>query len=137
MATGALAGAQEDKAREQQMSAASTDPKVAALRQKIGDTNYAAVMQLAQCQHKGAIATAGEALAAAPDAQHKTYSMVIQALAAEESGDKAYAASLYPKIVELDPSRGSPEKLRADALEGLMRVQTARRQHGLPPTCDR
>ena len=134
-AVGAMAGSQEDKAMQQQTAKASADPKVAALRQKIGETNYSAVMLLAQCQHQGAISTAQEALAAAPDPQHKSYSLVIQALAAEESGDKALAASLYPKIIELDPSRGSPDKLRADALEGLMRVQTARRQHGLPPIC--
>jgi len=136
-AIGAMAGSQEDKAMQQQTAKASADPKVAALRQKIGETNYSAVMLLAQCQHQGAISTAQDALAAAPDPQHRTYSLVIQALAAEESGDKALAASLYPKIIELDPSRGSPDKLRADALEGLMRVQTARRQHGLPPVCDR
>ena len=134
-ATGAIVGSQEDKAMQQQTARASADPKVAALRQKIGETNYSAVMLLAQCRHQSAISTAQEALAAAPDAQHKTYSLVIQALAAEESGDKALAGSLYPKIVELDPSRGSPDKLRADALEGLMRVQAARKQHGLPPTC--
>lgn len=61
--------------------------------------------------------------------------MLIQGVAAEESGDKALAASIYPKIVQEDPSRGSAEKLRADALEGVMKVQAARREHGLPSTC--
>ena len=134
-ATGAMAGSQRDEAMRKQTERASADPKVAALREKIGDANYAAVMLLAQCQHRGAIATAQDAVAKAQDSQHKTYGLIIQALAAEESGDKATAGSLYPKIIELDPSRGSTDKLRADALEGLMRVQTARRQHGLPPTC--
>ena len=136
-ATGAMAGAQRDEAMRKQTARASADPKVAALREKIGETNYAAVMQLAQCQHSGAIATAQDAVAKAQDPQHKTYGLIIQALAAEESGDRATAGAIYPKIVELDPSRGSPDKLRADALEGLMRVQTARRQHGLPPICNR
>jgi hypothetical protein len=137
MATGAMAGSQADAAREQRLKPMSADPKVAALRQKIGETNYSAVMQLAQCQHKGAIATAQDAVDKAQNPQQKTAGLAIQALAAEESGDKAFAGSIYPKIIELDRSRGSVDKLRADALEGLMRVQAARREHGLPPTCNR
>lgn len=131
-ATGAMAGAQRDEARAKPIAG---DPKLAALRQRIGDTNYAAAMQLAQCQHRGAIATAQDAVVKTQDPQQKTAGLAIQALAAEESGDKAMASSLYPKIIELDPSRGSADKLRADALEALMRVQAARRDHGLPPTC--
>jgi len=135
MATGAMAGSQVDAAREQRLKPASTDPKVAALRQRIGETNYSAVMLLAQCQHRNAIETAQDAVAKAQDPQQRTAGLAIQALAAEESGDKALASSLYPKIIEQDPSRGSVDKLRADALEGLMRVQAARRDHGLPPIC--
>ena len=131
-ATGAMAGSQRDAARAKPIAA---DPKLAALREKIGDTNYAAALQLAQCQHRGAIATAQDAVAKAQDPQQQTAGLAIQALAAEESGDKALAASLYPKIIELNPARGSVDKLRADALEGLMRVQAARREHGLPPIC--
>ena len=84
---------------------------------------------------RSAIASAQEAYAAAQDPQKKTYALVIQTVAAEEAGDKALSSSLYPKIAELDPSRGSPEKMRADALEGVIRVQAARKEHGLPPTC--
>jgi Flp pilus assembly protein TadD len=131
-ATGAMAGSQRDAARAKPIAG---DPKLAALREKIGDTNYAAALQLAQCQHRGAITTAQEAVDKAQDPHQKTAGLAIQALAAEESGDKALAASLYPKIIELNPARGSPDKLRADALEGLMRVQAARREHGLPPIC--
>lgn len=137
-ATGAMSGAQADAAaKERAAKPVAGDPKLAALRQRIGDTNYSALMLLAQCQHRGAIATAQEAVASAQDPKQRTAGLAIQALAAEESGDKAFAASLYPKIVEQDPSRGSAEKLRADTLEGVIKVQAARRQHGLPPTCER
>ena len=134
-ATGAMAGSQRDSAREQQLKPMSADPKVAALRQRIGETNYSAVMLLAQCQHRNAIDTAQDGVAKAQDSQQRVAGLAIQALAAEESGDKGLAGSIYPKIIEQDPSRGSVDKLRADALEGLMRVQAARREHGLPPIC--
>jgi hypothetical protein len=133
-ATGAMVGSQADANRAKPVAA---DPKLVALRQKIGDTNYAAVMQLAQCQHRGAIATAQDGVAKTQDPQQKTAGLAIQAVAAEESGDKALAASIYPKIIEMDPSRGSPDKLRADALEAVIKVQAARREHGLPPVCQR
>ena len=47
--------------------------------------------------------------------------------AAEESGDKALASSVYSKM------GGGADKARADALEGVIKVQAARREHGLPP----
>lgn len=137
-ATGAMAGSQADAAAKAQAAKPiAGDPKLAALRQKLGETNYTALMLLAQCQHRTAIVTAQDAVDAAKDPQQKTYGMIIQALAAEESGDKATAGDLYPKIVALDPARGSPDKLRGDALEGLMRVQAARKEYGLPATCAR
>jgi len=137
-ATGAMSGAQADAAaKERAAKPIAGDPKLAELRQRIGDGNYSAAMLLAQCQHRNAIATAQDALNATQDPRLKTYAMIIQSVAAEESGDKALAASLYPKIVQQDPSRGSVEKLRADTLEGVIKVQAARKQHGLPPVCER
>ena len=135
-ATGAVAGSMADSAAKEKAAApAKPDPKVAELRQRIGDRNYASALLLAQCKHRDAIASAEETLAATQDRQQRTYAMLIQSVAAEESGDKALAASIYPKIVQEDPSRGSAEKLRADTLEGVMKVQAARRDHGLPLTC--
>ncbi len=135
-ATGAVAGSMADSAAKEKAAApAKPDPKMAALRQRIGDRNYASALLLAQCKHREAIASADETLAATQDREQRTYAMMIQGVAAEESGDKALAASIYPKIVQQDASRGSAEKLRADALEGVMKVQAARREHGLPPTC--
>jgi len=135
-AVGAMAGSAADNAaKERAAKPVAGDPKLAALRQKIGEGNYVAVMQLDQCKHRDAIASAQDAFAATQDPQQKTYALGIQAVAAEESGDKAFASSVYPKITALDSSRGSPEKLRGDALEAVIRVQAARKEHGLPPTC--
>jgi len=65
----------------------------------------------------------------------KTFALGIQAVAGEESGDKAFASSVYPKITALDSSRGKPEKFARRCLEAVIRVQAARKEHGLPPTC--
>jgi Flp pilus assembly protein TadD len=135
-AVGAMAGSAADKQAEQRAAQAGQETAQAkALREKIGDKNYTSLLMLAQCQHKNAIASADETIASTQDPKMKTYALMIQGLAAEESGDKALAASVYPKVIKEDPSRGSVDKLRADTLEGLIRVQAARRQHGLPPTC--
>jgi len=135
-AVGAMAGSAADKQAEQRTAQAGQESaQAAALRQKIGDKNYASVLMLAQCQHKNAIASTEETLASTQDPKMRSYALIIQGLAAEESGDKALAASVYPKVLKEDPSRGSVDKLRADTLEGLIKVQAARRQHGLPPTC--
>lgn len=135
-ATGAVAGSMaESAAKEKAAAPPKPDPKAAELRQRIGDRNYASALLLAQCRHREAIASADETLAATQDRQQRVYAMLIQGVAAEESGDRAFAASIYPKIVGEDPSRGSADKLRADALEGVMKVQAARRDHGFAPTC--
>ena len=133
-AVGGMAGAKADSAAKE-TSKPRPDPKLAELRQRIGDRNYASALLLAQCKHRDAIASAEETLGATQDRRQRTYAMLIQGIAAEESGDKALAASIYPKIVQEDASRGSVEKLRADTLEGVMKVQAARREHGFPPTC--
>lgn len=133
--SGSMADSQQAQAQQQAAQPRQPDPKVAELRSRIGDRNYASALMLAQCQHKNAISSAEDTYNSTQDRDQRAYALMIQAIAAEESGDKARAASAYPRITELDPGRGSPEKLRADALEGVIKVQNARRQHGLPPTC--
>jgi hypothetical protein len=133
-AVGAMSGAAADSAAKER-STPKPDPKLAELRQRIGDRNYASALLLAQCKHRDAIASAEETLGATQDRQQRTYALMIQGIAAEESGDKTLAASIYPKIVQEDASRGSVDKLRADTLEGVIKVQAARRDHGFPPTC--
>ena len=136
-AVGGMAGSAADKQAEQQRAAlaAQNQSQATAIRQKIGDKNYTSLLMLAQCQHKNAIASAEETIASTQDPKLKTYALIIEGLAAEESGDKVLASSVYPRVLKEDPSRGSVDKLRADTLEGLIKVQAARRQHGLPPTC--
>ena len=131
-AVGAVAGSAADK-----KAAAAPPPaaKTASLRERIGDRNYASALLIAQCQHKEAIASADETYAATQDRDQRVYALFIQGVAAEESGDKALAASVYPRIEKEDPTRGNADKLRADALQAVIRVQAARRQNGLPPTC--
>ena len=135
-AVGAVSGSAADKAAQQKAAAAPPPAaKTASLRERIGDRNYASALLLAQCKHKEAIASAEETYAGTQDRDQRIYALAIQGVAAEESGDKAYAASVYPRIQKEDPSRGSEEKLRADALQAVIKVQAARRQAGLPPTC--
>ena len=135
-AVGAVSGSAADKAAQQKAAAAPAPAaKTASLRERIGDRNYASALLLAQCKHKDAIASAEETYAGTQDRDQRVYALDIQAVAAEESGDKAFAASVYPRIQKEDPSRGNEEKLRADALQAVIKVQAARRQAGLPPTC--
>lgn len=135
-ATGAVAGSMADgAAQEKAAKPAAQDSKLAELRQRIGDRNYATFLLLAQCRHRDAIASADATLNATQDRQERTYAMLLQGIAAEESGDKALASAVYPKIVQEDAGRGSPDKVRADTLETVMKVQAARREHGIPPTC--
>ena len=136
-ASGAAVGAVAGSAADKQKAATAPAPaaKTASLRERIGDRNYASALLLAQCKHKDAIASAEETYAGTQDRDQRVYALDIQAVAAEESGDKAFAASVYPRIQKEDPSRGNEEKLRADALQAVIKVQAARRQAGLPPTC--
>jgi hypothetical protein len=130
-ATGAVSGSMKDSAaREKAAKAAEADPKLQALRKRIGDKNYASSLLLAQCRHKDAIASAQDTVASSKDQNERDYAMLLQGIAAEESGDKALAASLYPRIAQ--EKGGSVDKVRADALEGVIKVQATRREHGLP-----
>jgi len=136
-AVGGMSGAQRDRAAKEKSAKAANDfdTNQAELRKRIGDRNYSTAVLLTQCKHKEAIASTQETLASSKNPQERQYAWLIQSVAAEESGDKQLASSIYPKIVQEDSSRVSVDKLRADALEGVIKVQNARRQHGLPPTC--
>jgi hypothetical protein len=135
-AVGGVAGAMSDSAAKKNASkSAEPSPKLAELRQQMGDRNYATTLLVTQCRHRDAIASAQETLAASNDPKERAYALLIQSIAAEESGDKKLAASLYPKIVQEDPSKGSVDRVRADALEGVMKVQAMRKDHGLAPVC--
>jgi hypothetical protein len=130
-ATGAMAGSAADSAaKERSDKAAAGDPKVAELRKKIGEKNYASALMLAQCRHQDAIASAQETATATQDPNERAFALLIEGIAAEESGNKALATSVYPKIAQ--QTGGSVDKARADSLEGMIKVQAVRREHGLP-----
>lgn len=129
-AVGAVSGAQRSKQKPPDPEAKQVE-----LRKKMGDRNYATTVMLTQCRHKDAIASAQDTVATTSSKDERVYALLIQGIAAEEIGDKALASSVYPRIVQEDPSRGSVDKVRADALEGVMKVQATRREHGLAPLC--
>jgi hypothetical protein len=134
-ATGAVAGSMNESATKNAPKPKPAAVDQAELRKKMGDRNYATTVLLTQCRHQDAIASAQDTLAASQSKDERVYALLIQGIAAEESGNKALASSAYSKIVQEDPARGSVDKVRADALEGVMKVQATRRDHGLSPLC--
>ena len=134
-ATGAVSGSMRDSAKKNEPKPKPAAVDQAELRKKMGDRNYATTVLLTQCRHQDAIASAQDTLAASQSKDERVYALLIQGIAAEESGNKALASTAYSKIVQEDPARGSVDKVRADALEGVMKVQATRRDHGLSPLC--
>lgn len=132
-ATGAVAGSMADsKIKEQE----AKQQKLAALKEEIGDQNFEAANLLAHCKHRQAIGAAQKAYASPQTtADQRLYALYIQAVAAEESGDRDTASSVYARALQDDPSRGPVEKIRAQCLEGVMKVQKLRKDYGLPPLC--
>ena len=128
-ATGAVAGSMADSAAKDK--AAKPAAGDAELRKRIGDRNYASALLLAQCKHKDAIASAQDTVSATQDTNERAFALLLQGVAAEESGDKALTASLYPQIAK--QNGGTVDKARADTLEGVIKVQAVRREHGMPP----
>lgn len=139
-AVGATSGAMADAAAKEQKKAAAQQqsaatPVTTGLQQKLDPRNLSAVTLLSQCRQDDAAAVARQAFAEASDTDQKLWALFIEAVSLEEKGDKPGAAPIYPRIVELAPSRGNAEKARADALEGLLTVQKVRKEQGLPPLC--
>ena len=141
-AVGAVSGAMADSEAKQmeartepEPKKVDSDPRLAQLEKKMGKKNFEAATLLAECKHGQAIGTAVEAYAGTQDPKQRAYSLLIQAVAAEEMGDKDMAASLYPRIVQATPSIGTAEKARTEALEGVMKIQRIRKDYGLPPLC--
>ncbi len=145
-ATGAVAGAMSDSEKKQreakgtqtpqkQAPGIRSDPKFAEMQKEIGKKNFEATTLVAECRHREAIGAAEEAYAAEKEPKLRLYALYIKAIAAEESGNKELASSIYPKIAREDPQRGNSEKARADVLEGIMKIQKTRQEHGLAPLC--
>lgn len=106
-----------------------------ALKARMGDLNFAAGEELARCRHVSAISRAEKAFASETDPKRKSYALLIQAMAAEESGNLARANSVYTQWGQFDPARTDVAKSRNEALEGLLKVQKVRQDSGLPPLC--
>ncbi len=139
-ATGVVAGVIEDgdskAVKTGQIKDISTKQKeLAELEARIGKSNYEATLLLADCNHRRAIEVANGAFGESKDSTQRTYALLLQAMAAEEMGDKTMAASFYPKMIQEGPQYRNIDQARSDALEGVLKIQHLRRDHGLPPLC--
>ncbi|MDH5255117.1 MAG: hypothetical protein OEW72_04295 [Gammaproteobacteria bacterium] len=105
------------------------------LKTQMGDLNFAAGEELARCRHVGAISRAEKAFASETDPKRKSYALLIQAMAAEESGNATKASAVYARWGQFDPARTDVARTRNEALEGLLKVQKIRQDSGLPPLC--
>ncbi|MBS0580098.1 MAG: hypothetical protein JSR36_12655 [Proteobacteria bacterium] len=122
-----------------QAGGGTKDPKLLErqheLENKIGAANFDAARMLALCRHSSAIELARNAYKTADTQERRGYALMIEAVTAEEKGDSATAAAVYPRLVEVDPQIGSADKARNAALSGVLKVQQVRKDYGLPPTC--
>jgi hypothetical protein len=138
-ATGAVSGSMADseakKAAAPKQAPAPGAVDLGEFQNSLGPKNLEAATALAQCRHSDAVSAAAEAYSTSTDAKQKAYALFIQAVSAEEEGKKSFAASLYPKIQATDPELGSVDKIRADALDGVIKLQKIRKDNGLPPLC--
>jgi hypothetical protein len=147
-ATGAVSGAMSDSERkkaeekakagtppEKPDSSIALDPRSAELEKEFGKKNFEAATLLAKCRHREAIGAAEEAYASAKETKLRVYALYIKAISAEESGNKDLAQSIYPKIVQEDAQRGNVDKVRGDTLEGVLKIQKIRQEHGAAPFC--
>jgi hypothetical protein len=106
-----------------------------ALKAQVGELNFSAGEELALCRHVSAINRAEKAFARETDPKRKSYSLLIEAMAAEESNNSGKADAVYAEWTRLDPTRADPARLRNEALEGLLKIQKIRQERGLPVLC--
>jgi hypothetical protein len=131
-ATGAVSGAMADsKIKEQEAKKRQLEE----LKEKIGDQNFEAANLLAHCKHRQAIGAAQKAYSSTQNPEQRLFALYIQAVAAEESGDRDMASSVYAQAIKDDPSKGPVEKMKVQCLEGVMKAQKVRKDFGLPPLC--
>jgi hypothetical protein len=135
-AVGAMDGGERTRSKAPPKSTGQPAPAGdAALKALIGDANYAAGEELARCRHVSAISKAERAFTAETTPERKGYAMLIQAMAAEESSNLTKASEIYRRWGEYDPRRTDRNAARADALDGLQKVQRLRQDNGLPALC--
>jgi hypothetical protein len=121
----------DSKAKDQQ----AKQKQLEELKEKIGDQNFEAANLLAHCKHRQAIGAAQKAYSSTQNPEQRLFALYIQAVAAEESGDRDMASSVYAQAIKDDPSKGPVEKMKVQCLEGVMKAQKVRKDFGLPPLC--
>lgn len=146
-AAGAAVGGMVDKPAPHEDAAPATEPDTeleskadlvkrdSALAERIGPENFEAARRLARCDHVRAIQYARRAFDVEQSQERRAYALMIEAVAAEEQGDTDTAAAVYPRLVQLEPSRENVVKARNDALSGILKVQQVRKDYDLPATC--
>ncbi len=137
-AVGAMHGAERDKkAPPPAPTPAAQNAPIhdAEMKARVGTINFAASEELARCRHVGAIAKAEQAFKVETDPKRRNYAMLIQAMAAEESGNTAKAADIYTRWGQFDPAHVDRQKGRSEALDGILKLQKIRQEQGLPPLC--
>ncbi|MBM4220610.1 MAG: hypothetical protein FJ170_01535 [Gammaproteobacteria bacterium] len=141
-AVGAMHGAEKEKTRQAPPPPAPApvpttgkpvhDP---AMKAKIGELNFAASEDLARCRHVSAISKAEQAFKAETDAKRRSYALLIEAIAAEESNNTGKANEVYAQWGRFDPAYADRSKARSEALDGVLKLQKVRQEQGLPPLC--
>ena len=132
-ATGATAAHMSEK--KAQKSADPMAPDSAAtekLRKKYGDVNFQAAVQLVQCQHKSAMATAERGFEQADNMERKIFALTILSAAQTEIGQAVEAEKTFSRMILIDSTR-TMDKARADSLQTLLKVQSIRKQQGIKP----
>jgi hypothetical protein len=105
------------------------------MKAKIGDLNFAASEDLARCRHVSAISKAEQAFRVETDPKRRTYALLIEAIAAEESNNAGKANEVYAQWGKFDPAYIDRGKARNEALDGILKLQKVRQEQGLPPLC--
>jgi hypothetical protein len=145
-AVGAMHGAEREKNRP---PAPATGPAPAsqpapstgapvhdpAMKTKIGELNFAASEDLARCRHVSAISKAEQAFKAETDSKRRSYALLVEAIAAEESNNAGKANEVYAQWGKFDPAYADRGKARSEALDGVLKLQKVRQEQGLPPLC--
>jgi hypothetical protein len=80
-------------------------------------------------------AAAEKAHAEETDPACRSWALLVEAVAAEEPGNRAAAAALYPRIASEDSARGIADHVRGEVPEDVIRLQRLRREDGMSALC--
>jgi len=121
-------------ARRAQAAEAQTPMTDAEILKAIGRKNFEALIALSDCRFGEAAAKAKEEETSL-NRDYREAALWIQAIAAVETGDSAALDRISPRLVELDPDLGQPEKADAALAEALQALYDDRKTQGRPPKC--